>query len=193
MKSLLRLTALITACTLVSHAHAAFVFTVSQVGSDVVVTGLGTLDTAGFTLSTTNETGASPYISPEGGALQAGTLTDPVDAFSGFTGPENFGPGFSTLGTGTGDYVGIDSDIGTLFAPENYVSGTSLSNSLILTNTTISAVGATPGTYTWSWGTGSNADSLSINVVPEPSAWAMLLGGAGLLGAATRKRRTQAF
>jgi hypothetical protein len=49
------------------------------------------------------------------------------------------------------------------------------------TSATLGSLGVTPGTYTYTWGSGATADSLTVNAVPEPSTWEMLLSGVGLL------------
>ena len=55
----------------------------------------------------------------------------------------------------------------------------------------------TPGTYKWTWGDGANQNFTLVigTVVPEPSAWAMMLigfAGLGFMGyqSASRQRRT---
>ena len=58
---------------------------------------------------------------------------------------------------------------------------------------TVSFYSATPVTLTFSNGTvGDNMlglDDVSLNAVPEPSTWAMLIAGFGLVGASARRRR----
>jgi hypothetical protein len=48
--------------------------------------------------------------------------------------------------------------------------------------------------YSAQFSTGSAVDyRIKVTAIPEPAAWAMLIGGFGLLGAAVRKRRVSAF
>jgi len=47
--------------------------------------------------------------------------------------------------------------------------------------------GTFTGTYTLGSATGSG--TFTINAVPEPATWAMMIGGFGLIGAAARRRR----
>lgn len=53
---------------------------------------------------------------------------------------------------------------------------------------TLADLGVAAGSvYTWTWGSGGNADFLTINVVPEPSTYVLMLAGLGLVGAAARR------
>jgi hypothetical protein len=63
---------------------------------------------------------------------------------------------------------------------------------------TISSLGLTPGTYTWTWGTGAHADSLTVQIgpaaIPEPSTAIIALSGAVAFGSYygwSRHRRHQ--
>jgi hypothetical protein len=53
----------------------------------------------------------------------------------------------------------------------------------------LASLGLTVGSYVWSWG-GSNPDSLTLNIVPEPTT--ALLLATGLLGLAVQGRRKRA-
>ena len=46
---------------------------------------------------------------------------------------------------------------------------------------------ATPGTYEWKWGTGPD-QNFTLDVVPEPSTWIMMLAGFAGLGFAAYQR-----
>jgi hypothetical protein len=87
-----------------------------------------------------------------------------------------------------------------LFFPAPYVSGNSLNATDTYANTTISGLGLTPGTYTWTWGTGAHADSLTVQVgpgaptgAPEPStALVAVIGAAAFVTYGwSRHRREQ--
>ena len=66
-------------------------------------------------------------------------------------------------------------------------------------NTTISALGLTPGTDTWKWGSGSQASSLTIQIgslgstaIPEPNSFAFLtIGAISTLCTGIGRRRTR--
>ena len=175
-----------------ARAHAAFTFTLTQVGSTVVVVGSGSFNIAALTLTTTAGN-QSAGINPFGGQLTAGGGTL-IDVYTGVTGPSTFGSGFFTSATTPlGDIVGVTGSLGHLTVPTGYVSGTALADSVTF-NKTLSALGANVGTYVYTWGAGATADSLTITVnpAPEPSTWAMLLGGAGVLGLSVRRRARRA-
>ena len=74
--------------------------------------------------------------------------------------------------------------------PYGYTSGASLTGIATYAGT-FSSLGIAPGTYNYTFNSGVNLDSITINAVPEPSTWGMLLSGAVLLIAAMRQRGSQ--
>ena len=194
--SVLSLAAL--AVGLASEAQAAFVFTVSPVGNDVVTVGAGTINTAGlsFFFDYPAADGPQAAVNPPVAGIAGGpTVTSAASLYDGASGPARIGPavsspfGFATNATsGTGDLVGASSGQ-FIFLPVGYVSGTPLANTNTYANATISSLGFTPGTYVYTFGSGLTADSLTINVVPEPTTLAACsLGAVALL----RRRRRHA-
>ncbi len=99
---------------------------------------------------------------------------------------------FTQPSVGSGSRFGIAAEAFTgqtapaLVVPSGYVSGTSLSASNTFTGKTFASLGINPGSYVWSWGSGATADSLTLNIVPEPAGLAYLL--AALAGLATMRR-----
>lgn len=177
----------------VLQAHAAFVMTLQQVGPNVVGTGSGSLDTSSLTIASG---GSTPIvIRPESGLVTLGIGGSDYEELSGFTGPSSFGSGALTFGSsGTGDLVGMDYQVGYIEAPTGYVSGSALSDSATWPSATFSSLGITTGTYTWIWGDGATADSFTLEIVPadvpEPSTWAMMAAGIGVMLAFRRRRRS---
>jgi hypothetical protein len=172
-------------------ADAGEVITVSQVGSDVVATGSGSLDLTGLSFRFSGVD--SPGVTPLDGVLALGPPITSADTYTGATGPGSFGGGsFTRASSGTGDIFAVEAALGDIVVPEGYTSGTSLSGSATFDDTTIAGLGLTPGTYTYSWGSGGAAQTLTVSVsaVPEPSSMAMagIAVAAGLIVAARRHR-----
>ena len=156
-----------------------------------MVSGSGTIDTAGFTGSSNGITSA--YINTSEGILFDGpTATTDTTFYTGgmLTGPKAFGTQSSiSASSGTGSLVGVFGTYPDIAISEGYISGTLLTSSSTFTGQTFASLGFTPGTYTYTWGTGANADSLTVtSVVPEPSTWALLGLGVVGLGLGLRRR-----
>jgi len=76
--------------------------------------------------------------------------------------------------------------------PQNYVSGTALSDSMTFNNGTFASLGVIPGTYIWMWGTGLPNQNFTLIIggaeVPDDGTTVSLLGFA-LLGLAALRRK----
>jgi hypothetical protein len=178
-------------------ARAAYVMTFSQIGSNVVVSGGGSIDISGLSLDI--ETDYDDFLVPNDDFVVLGAAPSMLDVYNAtLSGPTTtFGSGGLTFSTtGTGDMVGIAVFNSALFVPLGYVSGTVLTDAETYAGQTFASLGLTPGTYIWTWGSGPTADSFTLQVgpvanVPEPSS-NMLLGlPLGLLMLiAARPRRT---
>jgi hypothetical protein len=166
------------------------VVTLSEVGSDVVASGRGTLNLAAlsfqksggsFSFITANV--ASIILGPTYGAFAAG--------YSNISGPNNFGPGSVLSATsGFGDLFGLLGQGGTplLTVPAGYVSGSELLSGATWVGKSFARLGVTPDTYVWTWGTGSTADSFTLQIggtetaIPEPGTLGLFaLTGLGLM------------
>jgi hypothetical protein len=185
-------------------AQAAYVVDLTQVvdksqplGFDVVATGSGTIDLTDLTFGDPASSSAFAAIIPSFGAIFTGPPGGvPVaDQYDGATGPRSFGgAGGAFASSGSGDIVGIESPFGSpvIGVPAGYTSGSHLSDTSTYDNATFASLGATPGTYKYTWGSGANADSFTVQIgIPEPSTWALMALGFGLLGGAgywTRRR-----
>ena len=67
---------------------------------------------------------------------------------------------------------------------QSYVLGTAVTGTLTWNNKTFSSMGVATGSYVWGWST----DSITLNVVPEPSALSLLAIGLGGLAMMRRRR-----
>jgi len=181
-------------------AKAAYIVTLTEVGSTVVATGSGTIDLTDLTLA--NQASSGAFIVPSAGDILVGTaggVND--DRYAGFTGPTSFGSGsLNDAASGTGERVGIDETLDQLILQRGYTSGTFLSDTDTF-NGSFATIGLTPGTYVWTWGTGADADSFTLQIgpttttaVPEPGSLALLLSAlAGFLGLRGMRQRIVAL
>ncbi len=139
-----------------ASARAGFVVNFSQVGNNVVATGNGSLNLAALTKLSTPQNAAPAGLRGNGELLYLGTPNSgPVyTEYNGLVGPSSIGNSlnFILASSSTGSFLAQDST--QLFVPTAYVSGSILSNTTTWNDATISGLGLTPGTYTWTWGTG---------------------------------------
>src|ERR1019366_6569898 len=106
-----KLLGLIAACALLGSTVAAnassYIVTLEQVGSNVVATGSGSIDTTDLTFigSGVNQR----VIQPAFAFIAVGPWAEPsADTYKGVVGPSSFGGGGTTLpSSGTGDFVGV--------------------------------------------------------------------------------------
>lgn len=164
---------------LAGSAPGAVLITARQVGSDVVLTGGGSINTTGLTLVSNTPSWVTPSLDTQSVRAETGQAT----SYTGFSGPSAVGSGgvsaFSS--STTGQPFGITQFNGRLFVPRDYVSGTPLLGTPTYSNRTLASFGLVDGTYTYTWGSGANADSLVIDIaVPEPATLSLLVGSAAL-------------
>ena len=157
-----------------SSASAPMVVTISEVGSDVVMSASGTVDLSGLTLA------QSDFGPIGGGGLGINTATficgsnsSYGSTYSGFTSvPSNFGSGSGGgNNSASGDIFGIIYQ-GTpphfLVVPTGYTSGANISSTQTFTGTTLSTLGLTNGTYTYTW-SGGSIDVVVGGPAPTPT------------------------
>ena len=198
--NVVRTTAALAAVTLsmalASAANAAYVVTFAQVGAKVVATGDGAFNFSGLTFNGFDLAYVAA-VNPSAGYFAAGNLDGNgnvvgySDLFSPISGPTSFGTGGLTLASSTsGTVAGISGGTGQVILPGAYpINGALTASVTTWNNATIASLGLTPGTYTWTW----SSDSFTINIagVPEPTSWAMMIGGFGFVGGSLRRRQTR--
>lgn len=177
------------------QAQAAYIETLEQVGGDVVATGSGSIDLTDLTFND-SETSLSSIAPVVGEILLGSAVSEQVSTYGGATGPSNFGTGgltFASSGTGAGVAISDESYIGV---PLDYVSSSALGTSTATwAGTTLSALGVTVGTYTYTWGIGADADSFTLYAgvnppaVPEPDSLVLLAAGLAWIALARLRDR----
>jgi hypothetical protein len=187
-------------------AQAGVTVTVTEVGSNLVFAGSGTLNLSSFSLGQTSCCGG-PFVTlfANGGGIMAdlgNTYSVPVRSYNGtvlsaptFGNVAGFDRNafFGQVSAASGDTFGVyyfgGNSVSINVAPG--YSGGALSNSTTFTNASLTDLGLAAGDYTWTWGSGGAGESFTISVpspVPEPGTYAMLLAGLGMLGAMKRRR-----
>jgi len=205
-RSMLMVVALALFSGAVGQAKAELTITFSQSGANVVANGTGSLNFTDLTFNgfDTNHTS----VNASQGLVLIGptsSAADYADYYGSISGPTSFGLGGAFLAssgtsTGTNNHdAGVDGATGQLLVPGGYFAGRLFTVSATWDNTTISQLGLTPGTYTWTWGSGANADGLEVVVpgvvpVPEPGSLTVVgtVGALCGLGFAWRRRKQTA-
>lgn len=175
----------------VHRADAAVVVTMLEVGSDVVMSGGGTIDTDGIPFSSTAASNSLLFPSFRAFIVGPSNFTT-FDFYAPVSGPDAFGLGQVTVASsGTGDRFGLLS--GLVAVPEGYASGAALSGTAIFTGANFASLGVSVGTYVWAWGSGADADTLTLQILPTAAvpapASALLLGIGAAAVAVGRARR----
>jgi len=173
-----------TTTTTMTPPSGDYIITLTEVGSNVVMAGSGTLNIDGLTLVA----GATGPMGGAGLGINSATFIlgangGYFDQYSGIlTYPSNFGTGGGAgSSTSAGDIVGVIYDGGPphlLIVPTGYTSGSYLTSSQTFNSQTFTSLGLVAGTYSYTWGTGSNAEILSVVVGGTASGG----GGGGSTG-----------
>jgi len=72
---------------------------------------------------------------------------------------------------------------------DGYLSGSPILGTATFEDHTFESLGLNLGTYTWSWTATGGGDSITLDIIPEPSTLILLLTAAlGLLLHTRRKR-----
>lgn len=84
----------------------------------------------------------------------------------------------------TGDVFGFNS--GQIWVAQNYTSGSTISGTQTYNSTTAADLNISEA-FSLTWGSGATADSITVDVVPEPASTSLL--GLGALTLLLRRRR----
>lgn len=179
------------AVTISTAANAAVTINVNEQGPDVIVSVVGTLSLDGLTFA--GPTVSDNQISPATGFLDTGTPDGAaLSAYMGFTGPGQFGSGgFTDASSGTGDVFALNGGPGFVLVPSGFISGSAIDSGATFSNATFASLGFTTGQYVYT----SRGDTITLNIgptgVPEPTSWAMMLAGFGVMGFTFRRAKIQ--
>lgn len=196
--------ALISTFGRVSESGAGVIITMVESGTNVTATLSGSIDTwSGATPSTVGTgVGKANVIRPSGGTTVFATTNPslPSVVTTNYYTVSNFP---SAFGTSTGPFAADASTASTLlfawgrstnnvYIAQGYTLGTLISGVLTWQNKTFANLGVTQGSYVWSWGTPATpgaGDSITLNIVPEPSTCVMALAGLACGGFAVWRRK----
>lgn len=170
----------------VSKASAQITINMQETGGDVVFSYAGSLNITDLTVDD-GSANPSHLIAPSSSRVLFGGAA--VDIYDDLSGPLSYGVGTSTTAsvTNTGDPFGMF--LGTnFFVPDGYASGTAIAGSIVLDNTDFSTLGIDTSSAPYVWTVqNSAADTITLQVIPEPSS-ALLLAGLGAAFCMRRRR-----
>jgi len=166
-----------------TQAFAGVIFTIDQVGGDVVIHGSGSYDLTGANLLTLGS--QDGFINSGIGALAVGGPAQGVDIYPFTTNAGVFGTGgFLNGNPDSGDVFGLDATNlgGFITVPIGYVSGQFLSGSTTITGQSFATLGLIGGTYVYQ----IPNDTVTVQI-PEPLTIGLF--GLGLLGIGLAQRK----
>jgi hypothetical protein len=158
-----------------SGATGNFNVSVSQVGPDVVWSGSGSFNLTSLTLNQNIPGVTGGFNQPFAQFIIGPTSPSSATTYSGSsftTFPTSFGSGGGLApSSSSGSLFGVVQTAGPsgpreVVVPSGYVSGTVISGSMTYDTQTITGMGLSGGTYTWSWGSGGNTSTLVMTITP---------------------------
>jgi hypothetical protein len=191
---MLVLGAVALAMLVAGRARAEFTITFAQQGANVVATGTGSIDLTDLILAATFN--ISPEVAPQDALIAIGPFVSGTGEYTGISGPASFGPGISKAAdSSTGSTAFRITNGDAINIGFGYTSGSVFTSSATFSTTTISGLGLTPGTYTYTWGSGADADDVKViipSAVPEPGSLSLFgVGALAMLGVRHWRKRKQ--
>lgn len=167
---------LLTLAALLNSLNAAINVTVQEIGSDVVFSASGSIDLTGVSIFGTNPSGWTEAVRASDAVFSVGLSNTAITAYDLSGGSASIGSGgyFSDTSSTAGASIFVAGDDQYFAVPDSYVSGSSIaSGTTTYASHTLDTLGITPGTYVW---TVSNGDTITLNAIPEPSAYTLIMG-----------------
>jgi len=178
-------------------SRAAITIHMAEVGSDVVATLSGAINSLPGAPTGSGGLGSYNGLRPSGPTMSFAFTQVPgvfpvvqVNYYTATAYPSNLGSSSTTLlqansSTASTTMMFRNLTSSNIMIDQSYVLGTAVTGSLTWNNKTFSSLGVATGSYVWGW----SSDSITLNVVPEPSSLSLLVVGLGGLIALRRARR----
>lgn len=174
-------------------SQAAITIHMAEVGSNVVATLSGAINSLPSAPTSSGGLGAVSGVRPSGDTMLfglsklSGIQTVQVHYYTATTYPSNLGTSTSLLqaNTSTASTTMMFRNLSTnnIMIDQSYALGTAVTGTLTWNNKTLSSMGVATGSYVWGW----SSDSITLNVVPEPSYLSLVALGLGGLIAWNRR------
>lgn len=178
-------------------SQAAITIHMEEVGSNVVATLSGAINSLPGAPTGSGGLGSFNGLRPSGPTMSFAFTQVPgvfpvvqVNYYTATAYPSNLGSSSTTLlqansSTASTTMMFRNLTTSNIMIDQSYVLGTAVTGTLTWNNKTFSSMGVATGSYVWGWST----DSITLNVVPEPSSLSLLVVGVGGLIALRRVRR----
>jgi hypothetical protein len=187
MRISLFIAAVVAATLFVKPAQAVIIINMQETGGDLVVSYSGGLNVDDLVIANTGV--SASFIAPNEAVVGFGGGFDQYS--SAVSGPDLYGTSAFTTASisNDGDTFVVGGQFNFLRLPENYVSGTEISGSMTFESTDFATLGIDTASAPYVWTlTNSAADTITLQVVPEPTS-ALFLCGTGALACLRRRRR----
>ena len=178
-----------------NFCRAAITIYMEEVGSNVVATLSGAINSLPGAPTQSGGVGVFSGVRPSGSTMAfglskfSGVQTVQMHYYTATTYPSNFGTSTSLLqansSTASTTMMFRNLSSNNIIIDQSYVPGTAVTGTLTWNNQTFNSMGVATGSYVWGWST----DSITLNVVPEPSSLSLVALGLGGLIAWNRSRK----